>query len=329
MSYNENNGLGLTYYTLNLIREQLSAVTKILSVDDDPTIRAMIVDILETQDYEIVSAIDGRAGIEAAKNHLPDLIICDVEMPDMNGWGMLEEVRKTQELREIPFIFLTGLNSMKNLRQGMNLGADDYLTKPFTYEELIKAVQTRLERHQMLKEKHQEELERADKRIAQATYFDSTTGLPNRKLMQEHFLTTVNAANGQNVSVISMCLDHFEETMASRPQAFSNLILKQTAQRLKKIFTTEEGLIYFEHNHFLGFSPTDSERIGAQNCLQKIQLSLSEPFLIMQNSLYLTASIGIAIYPIDAQEPGLIVQYAIESRKKALVQGGNQFFYYG
>ncbi len=303
-------------------------MTKILSVDDDPTIRAMIVDILEIQDYDVISADNGMSGIESAKKHLPDLIICDVEMPDMNGWSMLEEVRKSEDLQETPFIFLTGLNSMQNLRQGMNLGADDYLTKPFTFEELTQAVQTRLEKHQVLKEKHAAELKQADKKIAQAIYFDSVTGLPNRKRMQEDFLSTVNAAGDQAISAFSLSLDHFEEAMASRPQAFSNLILKQAAQRFKSIFKADESLIYMEHNHFLGFCPTDSNRDEVQNGLQKIQIALSEPFSLMQTSLHLTASIGLAVYPVDAQELGEIVQQAIAARHKAQAQGGNQYIYY-
>lgn len=302
---------------------------KILSVDDDATIREMIVDILETQNYELISAHNGRAGIELAKEQHPDLIICDVEMPDMDGWGMLEEIRKDQDLQETPFIFLTGLNSMQNLRQGMNLGADDYLTKPFTVDELIKAVKTRLERQQMLQEKHQAELKQADQKIAQAIYFDSVTALPNRKRMQEYFLTTANAANGQNVCVFSIALDHFDEAMASRPPALANFVLKEIAQRLKKIFTADESLLYIDHNHFLGFYPTDADRSEAQKCLQKMQSSLAMPFVVMQNSFYLTASIGVAIYPLDANELGLIAQQAVDARQKALSQGGNQYFYHG
>lgn len=303
-------------------------MTKILSIDDDPMIREMIFEILDTQGFEVVSAENGKEGIELAQSFLPNLIICDVEMPDMDGWGMLQEVRKSNALQEIPFVFLTGLNSMQNLRQGMDLGADDYLTKPFTFQELVTAVEARLERHQAITGKYQEELKKADEKLDHALHYDTVTGLPNRSLMQEHMLSMLNHSGQDNLAVISLSLDHLDQLTQSRPQAFGNLLQKTAAQRLKKIFIQDQALLYLEHNHFLGFLPTDSERQELQRKLRKIQLALSEPFKLMSQDFYLTLSLGIALYPNDAQEAGHLAQLATDARKAAEQSGSNHFRYY-
>lgn len=124
---------------------------KILVIEDEHAIRLNILDILEMEDFESIGADDGREGVAMAKKHLPDLIICDILMPKLNGYGVLAELRSDPKTATIPFIFLTAKTTPKDIREGMNLGADDYLTKPFEVDELIKAVHTRLEKHAALK----------------------------------------------------------------------------------------------------------------------------------------------------------------------------------
>jgi DNA-binding response OmpR family regulator/anti-sigma regulatory factor (Ser/Thr protein kinase) len=127
----------------------------ILVIEDDPGIRAAIVDILELEGYHAFSAEDGVRGVACAREHRPKLIICDIMMPYLDGYGVLSQLRKHAETATIPFIFLTGRTSTDDVRQGMNLGADDYLTKPFGAEELLRTIQARLDRHARLAEKLQ------------------------------------------------------------------------------------------------------------------------------------------------------------------------------
>ncbi len=131
---------------------------KILVIEDEHAIRLNILDILEMEGFESIGADDGREGIAIAKKHLPDLIICDILMPKLDGYDVLAELRSDPSTTAIPFIFLTAKTTREDFRQGMNLGADDYLTKPFEIEELINAVKTRLEKHVTLKE----QLEKAE-----------------------------------------------------------------------------------------------------------------------------------------------------------------------
>ena len=121
---------------------------KILVVEDEASIRLNLALMLKGEGYEVDSAEDGRAGIEHAKRFAPDLIVSDVMMPGMDGFGMLEALRADPQFADTPFIFLTALNDRNSMRRGMNLGADDFLNKPFTRDELIEAVNSRLKKYE-------------------------------------------------------------------------------------------------------------------------------------------------------------------------------------
>lgn len=121
---------------------------KILVVEDEASIRLNLTLMLKGEGYELDSAENGRAGIEHAKSFAPDLIISDVMMPELDGFGMLDALRGDPRFADTPFIFLTALNDKTSMRRGMNLGADDFLNKPFTREELIDAVNSRLKKYE-------------------------------------------------------------------------------------------------------------------------------------------------------------------------------------
>ena len=119
---------------------------KILVIEDEPEMRRNITTLLRYYDYEPVAAANGREGVEAARRERPDLILCDVMMPELDGYGVLQAVQKEPALARIPFIFLTAKGEKDDLRSGMDLGADDYLTKPVANAELVRAIEARLRR---------------------------------------------------------------------------------------------------------------------------------------------------------------------------------------
>lgn len=117
---------------------------KILLIEDDVTVRENTGELLELSDYEVITASNGKLGVEKARNYSPDIIICDIMMPELDGYGVLEELAGNIETANIPFIFLSAKTEQKDIRKGMNLGADDYLTKPFEEEDLLSAIESRL-----------------------------------------------------------------------------------------------------------------------------------------------------------------------------------------
>jgi CheY-like chemotaxis protein len=122
-------------------------VSKILVIEDDENIRCNVLDLLEAEGMTGLGAADGRRGIELAVQQLPALIICDVTMPEVDGYEVLETLSERPETAVIPFIFLSARAERCDVRKGMSLGADDYLTKPFTRLELLETIRARLLRH--------------------------------------------------------------------------------------------------------------------------------------------------------------------------------------
>lgn len=132
---------------------------KILLIEDNKDVRENTADILKLHDYEVLTAENGQVGITMAKQHLPDLILCDIMMPIKDGYMVLEELSNATDTLHIPFIFLTAKSDRTDFRKGMNLGADDYLTKPFEENELLEAVDTRIRKNDFLRKEFSKNLE--------------------------------------------------------------------------------------------------------------------------------------------------------------------------
>lgn len=124
----------------------------ILVIEDNADMRENITEILELANYEVISAANGKEGVKLAKSKKPDLIVCDIMMPEIDGYGVLSILSKHSETADIPFIFLTAKAEKQDIRKGMEMGADDYLTKPFTDVDLLNAIRARFDRHQKIKE---------------------------------------------------------------------------------------------------------------------------------------------------------------------------------
>ncbi|HTB31865.1 MAG TPA: response regulator [Bacteroidia bacterium] len=131
---------------------------KILLIEDNNEMRENTSEILSLANYAVLTAENGKVGVEMAKKDKPDLIICDIMMPDLDGYGVLHILTKDPETAGIPFIFLTAKAEKSDMRRGMNLGADDYLTKPFDDTELLNAVEVRLKRNDFFKKNYTRDL---------------------------------------------------------------------------------------------------------------------------------------------------------------------------
>ncbi|MEO9210717.1 MAG: response regulator, partial [Ginsengibacter sp.] len=121
-------------------------MNRILLVEDNNEIRENTREILELADYRVDTATNGKEGYELALKGTPDLIICDIMMPVLDGYGLLHLINKNEGLKSIPFIFLTAKTERGDFRKGMEMGADDYITKPFTDIELLNAIESRLQK---------------------------------------------------------------------------------------------------------------------------------------------------------------------------------------
>ncbi|MET0298409.1 MAG: response regulator [Flavitalea sp.] len=126
----------------------------ILVIDDNDDIRENIVEILQLAGYKADAASNGKSGVALALKQKPDLIVCDIMMPELDGYGVIHLLRTNPETQRTPVIFLTAKSERSDFRKGMELGADDYITKPFDDLELLKAVETRLKRVEFAAKNH-------------------------------------------------------------------------------------------------------------------------------------------------------------------------------
>src|SRR6187401_3050466 len=131
----------------------------ILLIEDNEDVRENTAEILELANYKVLTAPDGKEGVELAKQTTPDLIICDIMMPGLDGYGVLHLINKDSALSSVPFIFLTAKAERSDLRKGMELGADDYITKPFDKTELLNAVESRLKKMESIRKEYKKDID--------------------------------------------------------------------------------------------------------------------------------------------------------------------------
>lgn len=141
---------------------------KILIIEDHPDVRENTSEILTLANFEVITAENGKIGIDLAQREKPNLIICDIMMPELDGYGVLHILNKNPDLADIPFIFLTAKTEKTDIRKGMELGADDYLTKPFDDTELLRAIETRLRKHEMRSKAYNDSADGLDSFIVDA-----------------------------------------------------------------------------------------------------------------------------------------------------------------
>lgn len=169
----------------------MNTTTKILVIEDELNIRESLAELLELRDYTVFTAQNGQDGIIRAIQHNPDLIICDVTMPVFDGYQVLSLIRRNKALANTPFLFLTAKTTKEDIREGMALGADDYLTKPFTSKELFAAVDARLARSSNLEQTLKQKLETFSQQFSAASYHEINTPLTGiistSRFLEENF----------------------------------------------------------------------------------------------------------------------------------------------
>lgn len=161
-------------------------MSKILLIEDNVEVRENTAEILELSGYEVSTASNGKEGLEQLKNEHPDLIICDIMMPELDGYGVLHIISKNPATAHIPFIFLTAKVEKADIRKGMNQGADDYLTKPFDDIELLGAVEARLKRTKQIQNEYEANISGLDNFFNDAKEVESLKELSKEKRIRHH-----------------------------------------------------------------------------------------------------------------------------------------------
>lgn len=216
---------------------------KILIIDDNDELRDNTSEIIQLSGYQTLMAANGRQGVELAVREKPDVIVCDIMMPELDGYGVLHLLRKNPETVNIPFIFLTAKTDRGDFRKGMEMGADDYITKPFDVVELLNAIETRLRKLEILEQAYAPGHDGVNHFIRDIT----DAGLVN--LVKDNYNTE---------------LYHKKQVLYSEGKKARNLYFLQTG-KIKAWRTSEEGKEYitnlYAEGDFIGYIPLIEEKL--------------------------------------------------------------------
>jgi diguanylate cyclase (GGDEF)-like protein len=301
-------------------------MNKILVIEDEEIVRSNILEILESGDFQAIGAHNGRRGVELACDQMPSLIICDITMPELDGYGVLKMLRQNAATETIPFIFLTARADKTDIRTGMNLGADDYLTKPFRRKELLTAVTARLAKHKAITERYNHQLA--------AMQYDRVTKLPNQLLLRELFdkAITQNVSN-QAPAIFVVGVDRFYPIVESLGHDCSDRLIQTVAHRLISCVDFGDTVARLNTHQFAiilascdAYSQTIQEY--AKQIADNILNRLAQPISLDETKISLSVSLGIALAPRDGEDLDPLIQHAETALSHAQQLGGNQLQFY-
>jgi two-component system, sensor histidine kinase and response regulator len=211
----------------------------ILVIDDDIDLREDITQILEIEGFEVIEAENGVLGVQQAKDRLPDMIICDIMMAELNGYGVLMQVRCEPSTAAIPFIFVTARRERNDTRYGMSLGADDYLPKPFTGNELLATINAQLEKRATVIRLSEQKLDTLRHNITLALPHELRTPLAIITGYSELLMSAVSSMGGDEIADMAC---HINQSAHRLNRLFENYLLYTQLEILKSQPIHLEGL---------------------------------------------------------------------------------------
>jgi diguanylate cyclase (GGDEF)-like protein len=345
-------------------------MTKILVIEDEALIRENILELLEAEDFTVLSADNGLTGLVLAQESLPDLIVCDVMLPGLDGYGVLQAIRNNPETKTIPFVFMTALAERNQQRRGLEMGADDYITKPCTATQLVKIIQKQLAKAENnpasphtavshMTGRSTLESQMKTRRLTSIHHspttinLDSVTQLPNRLALRDRFhqvkqrvemyaQPTIPYTEESNPSqyqqlakpnihlipVFCLSLDRFSRISDTLGYDGSDLLLKSVGERLVKLVGEQATVAHLNTNEFAIILEPISNKDMASDLAKNILEQLASPFTIEEQEIFVTASLGIAVYPTDGNDIEKLLRHGKQTMNHVQHRGGNRYDFY-
>ena len=301
---------------------------KILVVEDEDDIRTNLQRLLRIEGYDVEAAPNGRVGLELARSIQPALILSDVMMPELDGFGLVEALRQDPQTQQIPVILLTARADRSDIRQGMNLGADDYLTKPFQRDELLAAVRSRIERAAA----QRESTERLAREARRLMHYDPVTNLPNRSLFVTLLDTALTAAQrlGDHIAILRISLDQIDLVSQNWGREQTATALREIGRRLEARITQGtfanrlDAVGIFGDGEFAillnEFADADYVLSTGEGLLDDIR----QPVSAGGQDTFLSASVGFAVFPENGSNGDELIAHAEAATAVARRDGGNR-----
>ncbi|MBE9129048.1 MULTISPECIES: putative bifunctional diguanylate cyclase/phosphodiesterase [unclassified Coleofasciculus] len=305
-------------------------MAKILVIEDERSIRINLLKLMVAEGFEAIDADNGNSGVQLAFQEQPDLIICDILMPGLDGYQVLKTLQQNPVTATVPFIFLTAKADRAEVRQAMNLGADDYLTKPFTRAEVLEAIATRLQKRVLLTRRHTLELKQTEALMSYLLRYDQLTNLPNRFLLQERFnhLVAETEAESKPIPILSLGLDQLNQLNHTLGPASGDLLLQAVAERLLSCLNQHDTVAQVGAEQFVILLAM-SDRTQDVTAITEALLDIfSSPFRLGVYEIQLTAQIGIALFGRDGGDLNTLIKHASAAREDAKQSGKQPYQFY-
>jgi len=290
---------------------------QLLIADDDRTLRLAVRGTFASEEFEIIEAADGAQAIALCERNLPDIILMDAMMPEINGFEACQRIRQLPGGADVPILMVTSLEDEDAIVQAFASGATDYLTKPIHFTVLKERV------GRMIK------ANRAELRARTLAFADSLTGLPNRaRLSQElGFALSQASLNDERIAILFLDLDNFKNVNDSLGHQVGDLLLKAVADRLRRCVRRSDFIARLGGDEFtVILRRVDTDEVIA-NIARNILAALNEPFVFIQKRMLVSSSIGIAIFPDHGSDVSTLLKYADLAMFKAK-ETKNQFCFY-
>jgi diguanylate cyclase (GGDEF)-like protein len=290
----------------------------VLVADDSRVIRALVREQLLGDGYEVLEAEDGRKALDMLRQTDADAILLDVEMPVMGGFETLAELKADPELEDIPVVFLTARDSAEDVVEALELGAHDYLRKPFESAELTARVRAAVRVKTL-----QDELRERNAELERIARTDALTGLWNRRHLEEHLGAVSSAARRQEspYTVLMIDIDHFKRVNDEKGHAAGDAVLREVGARLRSGIRAEDQIARWGGEEFLAVLPStglDGAMVIAERLRRSVDLA---PFPVAETLLEITVSIGAAA---GVSEPKPLIESADRRLYRAKEAGRNR-----
>ncbi len=305
-------------------------MNKILVIEDEPIIRKNLLTLLRAEGFETISSDNGSSGVKLAQNQQPDLIICDIIIPQLDGYGVLKTLQQHPVTAAIPFIFLSSKADWSDWRMGMRLGADDYLIKPVKREELLDAIATRLQKRLYQTKCHHLELKKVQAQLDYLLRYDQVTNLPNRLLLEERFNQLLIQRQGRyrRLPVLSLTFDQLNHINNTLGPVSGDLLLQAVAKRLLGRVGPLDTVANLGIDQFVILLATTINQTEIGLMAETLIDALSLPFNIGEYEIVLTPKIGIACFGRDALDLNTLITHANRARENAGQKGQKAYEFY-
>lgn len=306
---------------------------QILIIDDESMVRKLLLDAL-SEKYACTPADSAEEALSLLKNKKFNLVLSDIEMKGMSGIELIPHVHKI--LPETVVMMISGNKDIESAIKAMHVGAFDYIQKPFDIDFVEIAVERALEHHALLVQKrryenHLEELvKERTKRLNYLSYYDSVTDLPNRALFEDRLARSLISVHQSKklLAVVLLSIDRFKNISDTLGQTATVVLLREVAERLKKCVGEEETTARFEGDEFaLLFTQIQNTEylLGFIKCIKD---NFGTPVVIDSNKLFITVSVGIALFPDDGSDVHTLLKNAGVALSRAREYGGNNYQFY-